>query len=276
MTRARAKTIQVGVNSFLAMCKFTLLPHSYHHMLNALRCELKTTWQSRMDHEAEAREEEKKRRKQISMCSPDVAAQAQMIRALSDHDMTQVSRIHGPCPRRSPAPSFYGAHRTHIWATLKMVRVTQLYGTWDEKPRHHQFTTELLAFGSDDPALRVQPLSSSSPILLHLAPCPHIVTGYNQESTIKNDVKTWGKHDRHHLVQLEYEQDKVLTLIDFLFYQSQGGCWEIVLKDGKSYHQGVYQVSSLIVLFLESSNICIIDIIFLGCYLYFILARFYN
>ena len=42
-------------------------------------------------------------------------------------------------------------------------------------------------------------------------------TTLHRADTIKKDVPTWGGHDRHHQAQVDYAQDKGLTLIGFWF-----------------------------------------------------------
>src|SRR5664279_4197258 len=69
-------------------------------------------------------------------------------------------------------------------------------------------------------------------------------------------------------------QGKGMILIGFLFYRSRGGVGRPGYKiDNITIKRGS-RMSNLIVSFVESSNICILSIIFLGSYLTCIYVRF--
>ena len=93
--------------------------------------------------------------------------------------------------------------------------------------------------------------------------------------TKKSAIKKCGTLEeiKNVIIQLKWNvQDKGMILIGFLFYRSHGASWETGLQDRYRTIKRGSQLS-FSVSFVESSNLCILGIIFLGSYLAFIHVR---
>ena len=79
-------------------------------------------------------------------------------------------------------------------------------------------------------------------------------TSLHRANTIKKGGPTWGSQDRHRLAQVDFVQDKGLSLIGFYFT-----CLMVLVRrpgyriDSRTINGGS-RVSSLFVSFVESSN----------------------
>jgi hypothetical protein len=88
-----------------------------------------------------------------------------------------------------------------------------------------------------------------------------------QESIIKKGVPSWGSQDRHHLAQVECaRQSYDLDRVSFIPVSQCGRPGFRI--DSRTIKRGS-RVSNLFVSFRESSNLCILGIIFIGSYLAF-------
>jgi hypothetical protein len=95
-----------------------------------------------------------------------------------------------------------------------------------------------------------------------------------QASTFKKGGPTRGDQDRHHLARVDYAQGKGMILIGFLFTGLVVFSLETGFRiDSRTIKRGS-RVSNLFVSFGESSNLCIVGIIFLGSCLFLIHERF--
>ena len=91
--------------------------------------------------------------------------------------------------------------------------------------------------------------------------------GFTEQSAIKEGGSSWGDEDHHHRPQVDYEQGKGMILIGFLFYRSHDVSKRPdIMIDSRTIKRGS-RPSILIVSFVESSNLCILAIIFIGSYL---------
>ena len=108
--------------------------------------------------------------------------------------------------------------------------------------------------------------------LSHIGVWGSNLRGFTEQSAIKEGGSSWGNEDRHHRPQVDYAQGKGMILIGFLFYRSHDVSERPDYRIINCTIMRGSRPSILIVSFVESSNLCILAIIFIGSYLAFIVV----